>query len=79
MILKCAAIEASRLYPNLTCVALHPGTVDTALSQPFTSRTPAERLFTPDKSAGHLLDVLAALGPTDSGGVFAWDGTSIEY
>ena len=79
MILKCAAIEASRLYPNLTCVALHPGTVDTALSQPFTSRTPAERLFTPEKSAGHLLDVLAALGPTDSGGVFAWDGTSIEY
>ena len=79
MILKCAAIEAKRLYPHLVCVALHPGTVDTALSAPFTARTPPERLFTPTQSADYLLRVLAELGPSDSGGVFAWDGQQIQY
>ena len=41
MYIKCAAIEAGRTRKELVCVALHPGTVDTALSKPFTRRTPS--------------------------------------
>ena len=56
-------------------VALHPGTVDTRLSQPF--RQSGRDIFTPGRAAVQLLDVLDGLKPQDSGKFFAWDGTEI--
>lgn len=77
MLLRNIAIEAARTHPHAIIVGLHPGTVDTGLSEPFQKRVPPERLFTPDLSAKHLLTVLESLKPKDSGGVFAWDGQRI--
>jgi hypothetical protein len=59
----------------------HPavGSVDTALSKPFSGRVAAERLFEPSQSAGYLLGVIDDLMPAATGGFFAWDGTPIEY
>jgi hypothetical protein len=79
MLLKTLAIEHARRWPYSVVVALHPGTVDTALSKPFSSRVPAERLFAPSQSAGYLLRVIDDLTPVATGGFFAWDGTPIEY
>lgn len=78
-LLKTIAIEQTRRRPQSIVAALHPGTVDTPLSRPFTSRTPEEKLFTPEQSADYLLGVVDSLTPEDSGGFFAWDGTRIEY
>jgi hypothetical protein len=36
-------------------------------------------LFTPERSAAALLDVVERLSPADSGGLFAWDGTRIPF
>lgn len=77
MIVRTLAIELARTRPEAICAALHPGTVDTGLSKPFQRGVPPERLFTPDQSAAHLLDVLDQLTPAQSGRVFAWDGTEI--
>jgi len=77
MILRNLAIELARKRGEAICVGLHPGTVDTALSKPFQSHTPPEKLFTPDYSASCLLSVLDGLTPADSGGVFAWDGQRV--
>ena len=79
MLLKTLAIEHARRWPDSVVVALHPGTVDTALSKPFSSRVPAERLFEPSQSARYLLGVIDDLTPAATGGFFAWDGTPIEY
>ncbi len=79
MVLKTFAIEHARSRPESAIVALHPGTVDTALSEPFSKRVPTEKLFTPAQSAGYLLDVIEGLGPEDTGGFFAWDGSRIDY
>lgn len=79
MLIKTLAIEQSRANPHSIVVALHPGTVDTALSRPFTGRVPASRLFTPQQSAGCLLEVMNGLTANDSGGFFAWDGSVIDY
>ncbi len=79
MLLKTLAIEHARRWPDSVVVALHPGTVDTALSKPFSSRVPTERLFEPSQSARHLLGVIDDLTPSATGGFFAWDGTPIEY
>ena len=79
MLLRTLSIEHARRRPESLVVALHPGTVATALSQPFTRNVPRDRLFTPDEAAAQLLDVIDGLEPADTGGFFAWDGSKIEY
>lgn len=78
-VLRTLAIEHARRWPDSAVVALHPGTVDTPLSKPFTGGTPGHKLFTPEKSAGYLLNVIDGLTKDDTGGFFAWDGSRIEY
>jgi NAD(P)-dependent dehydrogenase (short-subunit alcohol dehydrogenase family) len=79
MIIHTAAIEHARSHPFGVCVAIHPGTVATPLSRPFTGQTPPARLFTPRIAAGHILDVLDGLGPEATGGFYAWDGAAIPW
>lgn len=77
MLIKTMSIELAVRNPGALCVGLHPGTVDTGLSKPFQQNVPRERLFSPTRSAGALLEVIDKLTPQDSGGVFAWDGARI--
>lgn len=79
MLLKTFAIEHGRRRKNSVIVGLHPGTVDTGLSKPFSGNVPEGKLFSPSQSVGYLLDVIDRLEPDDSGGVFAWDGQRIDY
>lgn len=78
MLVKSLAIELARKRPEAVCVALHPGTVDTALSEPFQRNVAPEKLFLPEYSAKRLLSVLDELTPKDSGDCFAWDGERID-
>ena len=71
------SIELARTRPQMTAVALHPGTVDTALSAPFQRNVAPGKLFTPAISAAHLLAVIAALTPADSGRLIDWAGEPI--
>jgi len=77
MLLRTIAVEWSRSAPDSVCVGLHPGTVDTPLSRPFQGGVAEGRLFTPARSADHLLTVIGRLTPADTGGVFAWDGAPV--
>jgi len=77
MILKNLSIEIARSHPQAVVAGLHPGTVATGLSAPFQKGVAEGRLFDAAYSAERLLAVLEGLGPTDSGGVFAWDGAVI--
>ena len=77
MILRNLAIELARTHPDALCLGLHPGTVDTALSRPFQGGVAKEKLFTSEFSARHLLSVIEAATPAQSGQVLAWDGTPI--
>lgn len=79
MLLKTLSIELARRYKHLVCVALHPGTVDTALSEPFQRGVPKEKLFTSEFSARALLAVIDSLKPSDTGSFKAWDGTDIPW
>ncbi|MEO9600683.1 SDR family NAD(P)-dependent oxidoreductase [Parasphingorhabdus sp.] len=78
MMIRNLSIEWSRKNDKSVIVALHPGTVDTALSQPFQNNVPAAKLFDSDRAARQLISVLGALKPADSGKIFAWDGTEIK-
>ncbi|WP_338501117.1 SDR family NAD(P)-dependent oxidoreductase [Sphingomonas kaistensis] len=78
-LVRTAAIEVGRSRPEAVLVALHPGTVDTAMSRPFQANVPAQKLFTPAHSAACLADVLGKLSPADSGGFFDWQGEAIPF
>lgn len=78
-LMRTAAVELARTRPEAVVAALHPGTVDTAMSRPFQANVASERLFTADRSAGYLAGVLDRLTPADSGGLFDWRGERIPF
>ncbi|MGR9092436.1 MAG: SDR family oxidoreductase [Gammaproteobacteria bacterium] len=73
------SIELKRRHRGIICVALHPGTVDTDLSQPFQRGVPAHKLFPVDRAAAQLVDVIEGLGQDDNGRFYAWDGSEIAW
>lgn len=79
MLLRTVSIEHARRFPLSIVAGLHPGTVDTPLSQPFSANVPDGRLFTPALAAERLLAVIDDLRPEDSGRVYAWDGEPIPW
>lgn len=72
-----ASIELQRLAPGAICVALHPGTVDSSLSQPFAKT--GLTVSTPADAAQRLLAVVAGLRASDSGGFFNHDGEPLPW
>lgn len=77
MLLRNFALETARTHPEGVVVGLHPGTVDSALSQSFQSNLADGQLTTPSRAAANLLGVLASLGPEHSGRVFDFRGEEI--
>ena len=78
MTIKNIAVEFCRFHKETVIVALHPGTVDSYLSEPYKGRIAPEKLFSPDFAVSKLLDVMANLKPQDSGWCYAYDGMKIE-
>ena len=79
MFLRSLSVEWARRFPLATVTMLHPGTTDTALSKPFQSFVPPDRLFSPQKAAALLLDVLLGQTAGESGRFLAWDGQEIPW
>ena len=79
MLIKTAAIEQKRRHPESIIISLHPGTVDTQLSQPFQKNVNEGSLFEAGDAVNKLINVIDGLNVKDTGGFLAWDGSSIEY
>jgi len=79
MLVRNLAIELRQRNPGAVCVALHPGTVDTALSRPFQAAVDPAKLQTPVDAARRMLTTLDALSPADSGKLWAYDGQLIPF
>ena len=78
-LLRCLSIEWARRWPLATVSLLHPGTTDTDLSRPFQSFVAADKLFSPERAARQLVEVLLQQTPEQSGAFLAWDGQSIDW
>jgi NAD(P)-dependent dehydrogenase (short-subunit alcohol dehydrogenase family) len=76
-IVRTASIELARARPEAICVALHPGTVDTALSTPFAKRGLDVRA--PGDAARQLVDVIAALTPRNNGAFLDYRGRELAW
>jgi NAD(P)-dependent dehydrogenase (short-subunit alcohol dehydrogenase family) len=79
MMMKCAAIEFRRLNRQAKLMVFHPGTTDSALSAPFQSRVPPEKLFTPEFVAERLWAVLDASTADGELAYVDWAGKPIPW
>lgn len=79
MLIKTASVELARSHRRLCLVALHPGTTQTSLSEPFTSNLSSDKLFSPEQTATRLWSVVRNLSPEDNGRFLHWDGTDLPW
>ena len=76
-LVRTAAVELGRRSSNAICVALHPGTVATALSAPFAAT--GLEVHPPTAAARHLLAVVDQLTAEANGGFFDWRGQTVPW
>jgi NAD(P)-dependent dehydrogenase (short-subunit alcohol dehydrogenase family) len=76
MLIKTAAIELSRTKPNSALLALHPGTVNSRLSQPFKGQQIGRP---PLDAVQDMLDVLLAVKKQDSGSFISYAGERLPW
>lgn len=79
MALKTLSIEWARTHKGVCVAALHPGTTDTALSEPFQKNVPVDKLFSASQTAAYLRAVINQLTARESGYFWAWDGQKIPW
>jgi NAD(P)-dependent dehydrogenase (short-subunit alcohol dehydrogenase family) len=76
-IVKTASIELSRRNNQSVCIALHPGTVATAFSEPFGKS--GLNVRSPNVAAQEILSALHNLNPLQTGGFYDYKGESIVW
>lgn len=76
-LVRTSAVELARQSPEAICVALHPGTVATSLSAPFTAT--GLTVHEPSEAARYLLTVIDKLTLEANGGFFDWRGAPVPW
>ena len=76
MMVKTASIEMRRTHPGAAIVAMHPGTVSSALSRPFRG----DEIGRPAaQAAAEMWQALQTLTPEDTGSFVAYDGQRLPW
>lgn len=75
-IVRCAAIELSRSRPLAAVLALHPGTIETALTK---DHARGRYTSSPEECADALVGLCLAATPEQSGRFYAYDGAEIVW
>jgi NAD(P)-dependent dehydrogenase (short-subunit alcohol dehydrogenase family) len=76
MIIKTASIEFARTKPNIALIALHPGTVNSGLSQPFRGQQIGRD---PMDAVNDMFNVLANVDKEDSGSFLTYSGEKLPW
>ena len=76
MIIKTASIELARTKPNVALIALHPGTVNSGLSQPFRGQQIGRD---PLEAVSDMIYVLENVSKEDSGSFLTYSGEKLPW
>ncbi|MFZ6864017.1 SDR family NAD(P)-dependent oxidoreductase [Undibacterium sp. Ji67W] len=76
MLVKTAAIELKRSQKNAVLLALHPGTVQSGLSQPFRGGNAARNA---DDAVADMLRVIDQKAPEQSGNFYTYDDQQLPW
>ncbi|WJG09887.1 SDR family NAD(P)-dependent oxidoreductase [Aliiglaciecola sp. LCG003] len=79
MLIKTSQIEYTRRAKNVELVSYHPGTVNTALSEPFQANVPSGKLFDVEFTVSQLLTHLANLEIENAPHYIDWQNETIKW
>ena len=75
-VVRTAAIELARSHKQAACVALHPGTVETAFTRKYLGRHPSVPAA---EAAQNLLGVIDGLSAENTGKFYDWAGKEVAW
>lgn len=79
MLVRNLSIELPRRFAPVSCVALHPGTTESPLSEPFGQSLAKLKVHQPEDTARNLYSILEGLSESDNGRFISWDGTNLPW
>ncbi|MDR9424637.1 MAG: SDR family oxidoreductase [Marinobacter sp.] len=79
MTVKNLSVELPRRFSPIACVALHPGTTRSELSEPFSQSLARLTVHEPEDTAENLYTVLSGLTEADNGRFINWDGSDLPW
>lgn len=75
-VVRTASIELARTHKQAACVALHPGTVQTAFTEKYLGRHPSVPAA---EAAENLLGVIADFSAENTGKFYDWAGKEVPW
>lgn len=75
-VMRTASIELARSHRQAVCVALHPGTVQTAFTAKYLGRHPS---MPAPEAAANLLRVIDSLSSENTGKFYDWSGQEVPW
>lgn len=79
MLVKNLSVELPRRCSPIACVALHPGTTQSLLSEPFGQSLAKLKVHEPAQTASNLYEVLSSVTEADNGRFINWDGSDLPW
>lgn len=79
MLVRNLSVELPRRCKPVSCIALHPGTTRSPLSEPFQQSLSRLRVHSPDETAGNLWRVIDGLKEEYNGSFYSWDGSRLPW
>ncbi|SOB76880.1 NAD(P)-dependent dehydrogenase, short-chain alcohol dehydrogenase family [Marinobacter sp. LV10R510-11A] len=79
MLIRTLSVELPRRCKPIACVSLHPGTTDSALSDPFSQSLAQLQVHSPAETAENLMSVIEGLSAEDNGRFLSWDGSALPW
>lgn len=79
MLVKTLSVELPRRCKPVVCVAVHPGTTRSALSEPFSRSLQQLEVHSPHETALHILAVVDDLDESRNGCFLNWDGEELRW
>ncbi|WP_081622859.1 SDR family NAD(P)-dependent oxidoreductase [Marinobacter gelidimuriae] len=79
MLVKTLSVELPRRMSPVTCIALHPGTTRSALSEPFSQSLANLEVHDADETAANLLAVIDQIDESANGSFLSWDGSTLPW
>lgn len=79
MFVRNLSIELRRRNRSVACIALHPGTTATSLSEPFQRSLAQLTVHSPRETATNLVKVISSLSEQDNGKFLSWDGAELPW
>lgn len=79
MLVRNLSIELPRRCKPIACVSLHPGTTESALSEPFSQSLAKLNVHTASDTAVNLLNVISNVEEENNGQFLSWDGSTLPW